>query len=157
MEFPTELIKEELKSVAKEKCEFDFGDNSRSRQVSFLDYQDFVSKIKINETLLETYFKTEKLPVDSFMQENKLAVMKKDAFKHGDRPIIRKLNQWTNKTLMQGSEKRIRKTSEEFLVEIIKGETISVEMMEITYRFEYERKVIALYFRLSTFWFRYLS
>ena len=33
---------------------------------------------------------------------------------------------------MQGSEKRIRKTSKEFLVEIMKGETNSVEMMEIT-------------------------
>ena len=132
VEFPTELIKEVLKSVATEKGEFDFRDNSRSWQVSLLDYQDFFSMIKINETSLESYFKTEKLPVDSFMQENKLAVMKKDAFKHGDRPIIRKLNQWTNKTLMQGSEKRIRKTSEEFLVEIMKGETISVEMMEIT-------------------------
>ena len=76
VEYPTELIKEELKSVATEKCESDFRDNSRSGQVSLLDYQDFVSMIKMNETLLETYFKTEKLPVDSFMQENNLAAMK---------------------------------------------------------------------------------
>ena len=47
--------------------------------------------IKVNETLLETYFETEKLTADSFMQENKLAGMKKDECKQGDKPTLREV------------------------------------------------------------------
>ena len=53
----------------------------------------------MNETSPETSFETVNFLVDSFMQENKLAMMKNDEFNHGYKPklveIVHSLNNQT--------------------------------------------------------------